>query len=49
MISLVERIVFSGIDGRALIPILAILIIVIIGQAEEIIEEIKKPWKEVKK
>lgn len=47
MTKLVEKIVFSGIDGRALIPLLIVLIFVVIGQVGEIIEEIKKPWKEV--
>jgi hypothetical protein len=46
MISLVERIVFSGIDGRALLPLLVILIFVIIGQVEEFIKEVKEIWKE---
>lgn len=47
MIKLVERIVFSGIDGRALLPLLVILIYVAVGQVEEIIREIKKVWREV--
>lgn len=47
MIKLVERMVFSGIDGRALLPLLAVLIYVVIGQAKEIVNEIKKVWQEV--
>lgn len=46
MTRLVERIVFSGIDGRALIPLLIVLVFVIIGQAEEFVQEVKEIWKE---
>lgn len=49
MVRLVERIVFSGVDGRALIPLLAVLVYVTIGQAGEFIEEVKKVWQEVDK
>lgn len=46
MARLVENIVFSGADGRALIPLLIILVFVIIGQVEEFITEVKEIWKE---
>ncbi|WP_236910153.1 hypothetical protein [Clostridium sp. Cult3] len=46
MIRFVERIVFSGVDGRVLLPLLIVLVFVIIGQAEEFIEEVKDVWKE---
>lgn len=47
MVKLVERIVFSGVDGRVLLPLLVVLIHVVIGQAKEIVNEIKKVWQEV--
>lgn len=46
MARLVEKIVLSGADGRALIPLLIVLVFVIIGQAGEFVEEVKDVWKE---
>ncbi len=47
MVNLVERIVFYGIDGRALLPLLVVLIYVVIGESKEIVREVKKIWQEV--
>lgn len=45
MIRLVERIVFSGVDGRILIIPLVVLIYVVIGQAKDVVKEIRKVWR----
>jgi len=45
----VERIVFSGINGKALIPLLIILLWVAVGQVEEFIETTKQIFKEEEK
>lgn len=45
MIRLVERIVFSGVDGRILIIPLSVLICVAVGQAKDVVKEIRKVWR----
>ncbi|WP_236915714.1 hypothetical protein [Clostridium sp. Cult2] len=45
MIRIVEKIVFSGADGRILIIPLLVLIYVIIGQAKDVVKEIRKVWR----
>lgn len=45
----VERIVFSGINGKILIPLLIILLWVAVGQVEEFIEITEQIFKEEEK
>lgn len=45
MIRLVDKIVFSGADGRILIIPLVVLIWVLWGQAKDVVREIKKFWR----
>lgn len=46
MIKFIEKIVFSGADGRALLPLLVVLIYATIGQVGEFINEVKRVWEE---
>lgn len=45
MIRLVEKIVFSGANGRILIIPLLVLMYVVLGQAKDVVKEIRKVWR----
>lgn len=49
MVKLIEKIVFSGVDGRVLLPLLIVLIYLAVGQVIAFIDEAQEIWRDAGK